>query len=179
MTPAARPIESILATAVELPSEAERRAFVERACAGDPELKRRVEELIDNHFRAGSFLESPPLQTSHLAPDPAATPESVSMASERQTEPTLGDSGVPSGASVTWSGAGPPQVAGYAMLSKLGEGGMGAVWKAWHPTLARAVALKTLKDGEDPERFLTEARAMARLEHPNIVPVYEVGDSGG
>src|SRR5438309_11890343 len=98
MKPAAQPIESILATAVELASEGERRAFVERACAGDLELKTRVEELIENHFRAGSFLESLPLHTSHLAPAPAATPESLSMRSERQTEPTLGESRLLAGA---------------------------------------------------------------------------------
>src|SRR5207248_1272411 len=70
MDPAPRPIESILAAAVEIDSEAERRRFVDRACAGDAELRRRVEELVENHFRAGSFLES-------AAPDPAATVEEL------------------------------------------------------------------------------------------------------
>src|SRR4051794_17093686 len=66
MASAANPIESILAAAVEMSSAADRRAYVERACAGDADLRRRVEELIDNHLRAGSFLESP-------APDLGAT----------------------------------------------------------------------------------------------------------
>ena len=51
-------IESILAAAVEIGSEDERRAYIEQACAGDEELKRRVERMIKDHFRAGSFLES-------------------------------------------------------------------------------------------------------------------------
>ena len=59
MQPAVQPIDSILAAAVEMGSEEERRRFVDQACAGDAELKRRVEELIVNHFRAGGFLESP------------------------------------------------------------------------------------------------------------------------
>src|SRR5690348_14333926 len=59
MEPAACAIESILAAAVELGSEAERRAFVERACGGDAALRRRVEAMVEDHFRAGSFLESP------------------------------------------------------------------------------------------------------------------------
>src|SRR5262245_17834239 len=59
MQPASRPLDSILAAAVEIAAEAERRVFVERACAGDSELQRRVEELIENHFRAGNWLESP------------------------------------------------------------------------------------------------------------------------
>jgi len=66
MALAADLIESIRATAEEITSGAERRAYVDRACAGDPDLKRRVEHLIDNHFRAGSFLELP-------APDLGAT----------------------------------------------------------------------------------------------------------
>ena len=52
-------LESILADAVEIQAEAERREFVDQACAGDEELKRRVQELVENHFRAGGFLESP------------------------------------------------------------------------------------------------------------------------
>jgi serine/threonine-protein kinase len=59
MPPPAPTPESILAAAVELASEAQRRQYVAQACAGDTELQRRVEELIENHFRAGSFLESP------------------------------------------------------------------------------------------------------------------------
>jgi hypothetical protein len=55
----AQSIESILAAAVEMGSATERQQYVDQACAGDVELKRRVEELIENHFRAGSFLEAP------------------------------------------------------------------------------------------------------------------------
>src|SRR4051812_144560 len=70
MRPEARPIESILAEAVELPSEAERRAFVDRACAGDDELRRRVERLVEDHFRAGSFLEAPAVRLDATTDEP-------------------------------------------------------------------------------------------------------------
>jgi hypothetical protein len=50
-------IESILTNALEIASEAERREFVKRACGDDLELRGRVAGLIENHFRAGSFLE--------------------------------------------------------------------------------------------------------------------------
>jgi WD40 repeat protein len=76
-------------------------------------------------------------------------------------------------------GAEPPTIPGYQVRERLGQGGMGAVWKAWHKALDRLVALKVMKDGQDPQRFLTEARAMARLEHPNLVPIYEVGERDG
>src|SRR5262245_32555549 len=59
MTPAAVPIDSILAAAVEIDDLVDRGNYLQRACAGDADLRRRVEELIENHFRAGSFLESP------------------------------------------------------------------------------------------------------------------------
>ncbi|HEX3797940.1 MAG TPA: protein kinase [Verrucomicrobiae bacterium] len=69
------------------------------------------------------------------------------------------------------------------ILSLLGKGGMGAVYKARQPSLDRLVALKILPshDGSDPgfaERFTREARALAKLSHPNIVGVHEFGVAG-
>jgi serine/threonine-protein kinase len=69
----------------------------------------------------------------------------------------------------------------YDFLGFLGEGGMGRVFAARDPRLGRDVALKFLKD-EDPElarRFLVEARAQARVEHPAVCPVWEVGEVAG
>ena len=67
----------------------------------------------------------------------------------------------------------------YRLLKELGRGGMGVVYKAWDPDLNRAVALKMLlsesAEPEDVERFLREARAVARLRHPGVVPVHDVG----
>lgn len=60
----------------------------------------------------------------------------------------------------------------------LGQGGMGEVYKAWDPTLERAVALKILHSysADSARRLLREARAQASLDHPNICRVYEVGE---
>src|SRR3954452_15703208 len=71
MTPASGQLESILEAAVEIASGEQRRAFVERACAGDAELKARVEALIENHFLAGNFLESPAHAALANAGEPA------------------------------------------------------------------------------------------------------------
>src|SRR6185436_1874884 len=69
------------------------------------------------------------------------------------------------------------------ILALIGQGGMGAVYRARQPSLDRVVALKILprKNGRDPgfsERFTREARALARLSHPNIVAVHEFGAAG-
>ncbi|WNG35480.1 protein kinase [Archangium violaceum] len=69
----------------------------------------------------------------------------------------------------------------YEFIEPLGRGGMGEVFKARDRRLGRVVALKFIR-GADPDRvmrFLQEARAQARIDHPNVCNVYEVGDVGG
>jgi WD40 repeat protein len=78
----------------------------------------------------------------------------------------------------------PPSIAGYETLKVLGQGGMGVVYLAWQSGLARLVALKTLLSGpgagrRQRGRFRTEAEAAARLQHPNIIQIYEVGEADG
>ncbi len=75
-------------------------------------------------------------------------------------------------------------VGNYEILRELGRGGMGVVYKAHEQSLQRIVALKVLSPAlaEDPvfvKRFMREARAAARLDHPNIVTVYAVGEHNG
>ncbi len=75
-------------------------------------------------------------------------------------------------------------IAGYEIISVLGKGGMGVVYMARHIQLDRVVALKMVLAGSrasksDREKFLSEARAVAQLTHPNILQIFEVGEQNG
>ncbi|HZW30437.1 MAG TPA: protein kinase [Isosphaeraceae bacterium] len=75
-------------------------------------------------------------------------------------------------------------VPGYRVMGELGRGGMGTVYKAWQVRLKRVVALKVIRTDAyaDPgaaARFQAEAEAAARLQHPNLVPVFEIGEHEG
>jgi eukaryotic-like serine/threonine-protein kinase len=79
----------------------------------------------------------------------------------------------------------PPRVGRYLMLDKLGAGGMGAVYSAYDPELDRRIAVKVLNPVSEGRhytlgqtRLLREAQAMARLAHPNVIAVYDVGTVG-
>src|SRR5512135_286000 len=79
----------------------------------------------------------------------------------------------------------PGQMLGpYRILNQVGQGGMATVYKAYHAALDRYVALKVLhpaflKDSHFLERFQREAKLVAKLDHPNIVPVYDYSEHEG
>src|SRR5262245_37928642 len=72
---------------------------------------------------------------------------------------------------------------GYELRDVLGEGGMGTVYRAHDPTLDRPAAIKVIRaqalSDEGKERFLREARASSKINHPNIITIYAAGEENG
>ncbi|HVN78034.1 MAG TPA: protein kinase [Terriglobia bacterium] len=135
----------------------ERAAFLAQTCGQDKELCFQVESLIREHEQAGSFMASPVLGGTEASAERAAS-GAASMAGETLLH--------------------------YRILEKIDEGGMGKVYLAEDTTLGRRAAIKVLHDLfiRDPERlgrFRREAQALASLNHPHIVTIYEINRAEG
>lgn len=150
--------EMIFNTAREKLSQAERDAFLSAACAGDADLRARVESLLQSDADAGDFLKTP----AKLA---GAIGEVASLAAK--IHPLLDDA----------SGT---RVGPYKLLELIGEGGMGLVYAAeQEQPVSRRVALKIVKPGMDSRqlmaRFEAERQALALMSHANIAQVFDAG----
>jgi eukaryotic-like serine/threonine-protein kinase len=165
--------------ALQIDDESERSAFLDQSCAGNPELKKRIEALLHAHF-----------ETDHRLERPLVDPEAVDSASGGPATEATGvhtpqPDGNPNPSTVTVelvSDAKPNfLIAGrYTLQEKIGEGGMGEVWVAKQSEpVKRKVALKLIKQGMDSravlQRFEQERQALAMMDHPNIAKVLDAG----
>src|SRR5262249_46811731 len=148
-------IDRIFWDAAQIASAGERGAYLDRACAEDIELRRRVDQLLQASAKAERFLESPAIHLVTTVDEypPTERPGTV--------------------------------IGPYKLLEQLGEGGFGVVYMAeQQQPVRRTVALKVLKPGMDTRqviaRFEAERQALALMDHQNIARVLEAGatDSG-
>ncbi len=164
---------------LDLTVPAERARYLDEACAGDPELRAKVERLIHSHEAAGSFLDlSVDPTRQFVAPDDGST----HAHGEPHGEPHDDDT---DDALCFLSPAQRPDSLGrighYEVLEVLGRGGFGVVFRAFDDVLQRVVAVKVLAPSmaaTSParKRFLREARSAALIQHENVVRIHETGE---
>lgn len=160
-------VDAILAEylrAVDAGQNPDRQEFLQKHAEDARELEAfftnqdRLNRVAQSLQPDGSQTVASPGEAATLAPSPAAP-----VASMPKTVRYFGD---------------------FELLEEIARGGMGVVYKARQVSLNRAIALKMILAGQfaspaDMQRFQTEAEAAANLDHPHIVPIYEVGDHEG
>jgi serine/threonine protein kinase len=143
--------EQLFGEALDLP-RAERAAFLVKACRDAPAVQKVVEALLEENDRLSGFLSDPPYKNAKDAAN-------VRLA----------------------TGA---RMGRYTIVDQLGAGGMGVVYRARDEKLEREVAIKMVSKGvlaseEARRHFRWEALALAKLNHPRIASVYDVGEQDG
>jgi serine/threonine protein kinase len=164
-------VQSLYREALARPDPHERAAYLDEACAGQPQLRAAVEALLVAHEGSPTAPDTP------AAPAPGPTVDGTlerGDAAPTEPEPPRAAAHAPP------TGSGSVIAGRYTLVEKLGEGGMGEVWVAAQTEpVKRRVAVKLIKAGMDTEavlrRFEAERQALALMDHPNIARVFDGG----
>jgi serine/threonine-protein kinase len=157
----------------------ERALLLDRACNGDPSLRKEVDSLIAAHERAGGFLKPPMNAEDEKVPGPAKPDEArafVWQSGESSAAPgTIDEGRFPSGTILAQR---------YRIVALLGRGGMGEVYRSHDLLLGQPVALKFLPRSATASeaalgRFRNEARTARQVSHPNVCRIYDIGEAEG
>ncbi len=149
----------LFAALVALNEPRERAALLNQHCAGQPDLRRRLEQLLEAHFHSNPLLD--PTNLDPLRNEARSIDMTADYQLRLEQPETL--------------------VAGrYKLIETIGEGGMGSVWLAEQKSpIRRKVAIKLIKPGMDSKqvmaRFEAERQALALMDHPNIAKVFDGG----
>jgi eukaryotic-like serine/threonine-protein kinase len=151
-------IKQLYNSALELEPD-RREAFLDEACAGDESLRKEIERLLARQAEGERVLGKPALEFAARA-----------MAQDHEDEPLPDYIG--------------RSLLHYRITEKIGEGGMGIVYKARDTHLDRTVAIKVLPaaavaDPERKRRFIQEAKAASALNHPNIIDIHDINSDAG
>jgi TolB-like protein/predicted Ser/Thr protein kinase len=147
-------VEKLYQAALER-EPSQRAAFLQEACAGDEVIRQEVESLLAYEPQTEGFIQAPALQ------------EAAQGLSADQARSLVGR-----------------QLGAFKVLSLIGAGGMGEVYRATDIRLGREVAIKVLpaevsSDRDRLRRFLREARSASTLNHPNVATIHEIGEADG
>lgn len=183
-----RRADAVFQEAFELP-EAARSAFVARTCGDDTALRGAVEELLAADADEGGILDAPLDLPAIAAQDRGATGPREQGGGSPAESGRADDDAAQANAALDdavhdfaeapdpWIGR---ALGGFRILRCLGRGGMGLVYEAEQDQPRRRVALKLLRGGVDAlelRLFRREAQALARLQHPGIAAIHEVGST--
>ena len=147
-------VDRLFQAALEREPE-ERAAFISEACEGDDSLRREVEALLAADGQAGSLIEAP----AYAVAAPLIAGDDAQLLAGKS-------------------------ISHYQIISLVGKGGMGEVYRARDTKLDRTVALKILPeemsvDADRMRRFVREAKAASALNHSNVAHIYEIGECDG
>lgn len=159
--------EDLFERARQLEGEAERKALLDRECAGDPALRASLEMLLAAERAGGRFFDE-----GRTAVDVLLTEADVGAAADPGGAQGLEADGKMIGS----------QIGRYKLIDKLGEGGWGTVYLAeQQEPVHRQVALKIVRLGMETRgiiaRFEAERQALAMMDHPNIARVFDAGET--